>query len=143
MIGRCPTNRNAPFDGSASRTPRPDWSVPDQSERFVSPTNQKAPFDGSKELRAPIGRFPTNRNASLARPIGRFLLTAPKNSASRLVGSRPIGTTLRSAARPIGRFLLTASKNSASRLVGSRPIGTLRAKKQTHTHTHTHTDRHT
>src|ERR1043165_6215411 len=90
-IGRFPTNRNASFD-PLRKTPRPDWSVLDQSERFVSPTNRKAPFDGSEELRVPIGRFPKNRNASLARPIRRFLLTAPKNSASRLVGSRPIET---------------------------------------------------
>src|ERR1043165_4730817 len=78
-------NRNALSGCFPLRTSRHDWSVPDQSKRFVSPTNGKAPFDGSEELRVPIGRtIRTLRSA--ARPIGRFLLTGPKNSASRLVG---------------------------------------------------------
>ena len=69
-IGRFPTNPNAPFR---------------------SPTNRKVPFDGFEELRVPIGRtIRTFRSA--VRPIGRLLLTVPKNSASRLVGSRPIET---------------------------------------------------
>src|ERR1043165_8435172 len=91
-----PTNRKAPSDGPASRTPRLDWSVPDQSERFVSPTNRKAPFDGSEELRVPIGRFPTNRNA----PCKKTDTHTDTNSQTQ--------TTNRNAtlARPIGRLLL-------------------------------------
>src|ERR1043165_2680667 len=40
-------NRNALSGCFSLRTSHHDWSVPDQSERYVSPTNRKAPSDGS------------------------------------------------------------------------------------------------
>src|ERR1043165_3044512 len=64
-------NRNALSGGFPLRTSRHDWSVPDQSERYVSPTNRKAPFDGSEKLRVPIGRSPTNPNAPFRSPTNQ------------------------------------------------------------------------